>query len=190
MNCSPLRLAGLLAAGVMVVHDLRYRLAFGDDTSRMLAEQPHGYLALLALVVGLLLAAAVGQFIAQWAAGPSGSSPPRTSAMSLRVGGALIAIYTVQEGLEGALVGSALTAPYALLGEGAWLVPFLCALVAIAISFVVRVVDEVLERRGTAALRVLVPVDTSFGLPRFPLPQKGSVAARNLAGRGPPSRPG
>ena len=174
----------------MVVHDLRYRLAFGGDTGRMLAEQPHGYLALLAPLVGLLLAAALGQFIAQWATGPSGSRRLTTSAMSLRLGGALIAIYTAQEGLEGELVGSALTAPYGLLGDGSWLAPLLCALVAIAISLVVRAADEVLERRGTSALRVLLPVATSFGLPRSPLPRMGSVAARHLAGRGPPSRPG
>ena len=107
------RAAALLPAAALSVHQLRFLLAFGDGAGAELERQGHAYLGLLAPFVAILAAAGVGLFVARlleaWSEG--GDSGERGRAPSfprlwLTIAALLVAIYTGQELLEGALVAA------------------------------------------------------------------------------------
>lgn len=50
------RLAGLLLGAVLGIHELRYLLAFGDQTASALEHTGHDYLAMAVPFCGLVLA--------------------------------------------------------------------------------------------------------------------------------------
>ena len=50
-----LRLAGLLAAGSLAVHQIRYAAGYGSESSQALADQGHDYLGPAGAVVALLV---------------------------------------------------------------------------------------------------------------------------------------
>jgi len=52
-----------MAVGAFVVHQLRYRLAFGEHAHDALAQHGHGYLDSAPLVLGVLVAVALGVFL-------------------------------------------------------------------------------------------------------------------------------
>jgi hypothetical protein len=55
------RLAALLAAGALAVHELRYALAYGEHAGREASAQGHAYLTLLMPVVVLAALFAAAQ---------------------------------------------------------------------------------------------------------------------------------
>jgi hypothetical protein len=58
-----LRTAGLLSAGALAVHQLRYRLVYGGGADRALEHQGHGYLSAVVPVVGLALAGVLAHLL-------------------------------------------------------------------------------------------------------------------------------
>src|SRR5688500_3023461 len=91
----------LLPAAALVVHELRYRLAHGEEAGAVLAAEGHGYLTSLAPWAALLLALALGAFlvrVACSAAGETNASPCRSFAgLWALASGSLVAIYVSQE---------------------------------------------------------------------------------------------
>jgi hypothetical protein len=64
-----LRLAALLAAGALGVHELRYALAYGANAGRHAAEQGHAYLSVLIPLVMLGALVAAAQLLLRFAGG-------------------------------------------------------------------------------------------------------------------------
>jgi hypothetical protein len=102
---SLLRVA-LVPAAALVVHQLRFMLAFGSGASAELARQGHSYLHSLVPWIVLLIGVAVGGFL--WALGRAlcgQRSVPRytlsLAALWLVCAVSLVGIYVAQEFLEG-----------------------------------------------------------------------------------------
>src|SRR5579862_3802008 len=113
----------LLPAGAFLVHQLRYWLTYGSSASSQLADQGHAYLGALVPWVVLAAAAGLGGFVARVAAARRAAGElPRLP--FLRVWGTatctLLAIYTLQELLEGALAQGHPGGFAGVFGHGGW----------------------------------------------------------------------
>lgn len=113
------RLGSLLALGAFGLHQLRYLLSYGPESSRQLSDQGHDYLAgaapiLAGLALAALLATVLGARLGSRLAESSG--PRRSLSYAL----AILAIYAIQELLEGALAAGHPTGPDALLAAAGW----------------------------------------------------------------------
>jgi hypothetical protein len=103
-NRPAIRIAGriaLLPAAAMLVHQLRFMLAFGSGAGLELARQGHSYLHSLAPWIVVLLAVAAGGFLSALgrALGGQRSLPSRTlsfAALWAICFGCLVAIYVAQ----------------------------------------------------------------------------------------------
>lgn len=183
-----LRLAALLALGAFALHQLRYLIAYGGGSSQELARQGHDYMAaalplLAALALSALAATAVRARLGpKLTRGPIG---PRMLTCAL----ALIAIFSLQELLEGALAADHPAGPAALIGRGGWVALPLALALGALVALAVRALEGVelalaaararssraraprvrgRARRERRASRLLSPL--AFGLARRPPP--------------------
>jgi hypothetical protein len=121
-----LRGAALMPAAALLVHQLRYELAFGADAPRALAAQGHAYLSSLTpwlvLLAGLALGASLGALVQRWAGGRAAAAAPRAAGVRvwLLASAALASIYAGQELLEGAFAGGHAAGLAAVVGGGGW----------------------------------------------------------------------
>jgi hypothetical protein len=177
-----LRAGALLAAGSLAVHELRYQLGYGGEG----AVGGHGYLAWLAPLVALALAAACGVWLAR--IGRARAAEAGRGLTWLGATASLLLTYVAQETVE------ALAAPGhpGLLAHGGWaVVPIACA-VGSAVSLLLRGARAADRAAATAARpwspsRVGAPAPPAFLRPATaPLAPRPRVMARRLAGRGPP----
>ncbi len=163
-----LRISALLSGCSLALHELRWALAPAAQ------EPSHGYIPFAGALAGLLVALAAAQLIARVA---RRRGEPATlafrSAWPLAVV-ALLAVFSVQELAEGALItpGALLAAPLAV-GLG--------ALVALALAGACALVSAAARPAGRARPRP----------PALPRPRRRDswsqrVLALHLAGRGPP----
>jgi len=194
--------AALMPAAALVVHQLRYELAFGADAPRALARQGHAYLSSLTpwivLLAALALGASLGALAQRWGRGEGGvRRTPRHAGvrMWLLASGGLVAIFAVQELLEGCFAGGHAAGVAAVVGEGGWwalpcalLVGGLLTLALRAGARVERALAELAPLRlgmrpapRTALRRILRPA-----APALPAP---APLARAAAGRAPPRAP-
>src|ERR1700722_16183189 len=67
----------LFPAAAFAVHQLRYELAYGSRAGAALSAQGHGYLTSLAPWVAVLVALALGSFLARLPRAPGGPRPGR-----------------------------------------------------------------------------------------------------------------
>jgi hypothetical protein len=197
-----LRAAALMPAAVLTVHQLRYLLAFGGGTGQELEKEGHQYLSALAAPIAMSVAILVGLFVARlasaWREGgerTSGSAAgARPSAwrgflrLALTTGGALLAIYSCQELLEGMLSSGHPGGFAGIFGDGGWWsVPL-----SLACGFVIAAA----LRGARAAIRWAAArhrrLQASFGRPapaprprRLTLPRPVPLAGA-AAGRAPP----
>ncbi len=199
-----LRAAALMPAAVLTVHQLRYLLAFGGGTGQELEKEGHQYLSALAAPVAMSVAIVVGLFLARlasaWREGGDGTSASaggtgeRASEwraflrLALTTGGALLAIYSCQELLEGMLSSGHPGGFEGVFGDGGWWsVPL-----TLACGFVVAAA----LRGARAAIRWAATrhrrPQTSYGRPapasrprRLTLPRPVPLASA-AAGRAPP----
>ncbi len=96
------RLAALLAAGALAVHELRYALAYGEHAGREASAQGHAYLTFLMPVVVLAALFAAAQALLRFAGGsPNGDRRRRFTRLWLGCSLALAAAYCGQELIEG-----------------------------------------------------------------------------------------
>ncbi|HEY0343672.1 MAG TPA: hypothetical protein VGC59_03430 [Solirubrobacteraceae bacterium] len=189
---------GLFPVGAVVVHQLRYSLAFGDDASRELADQGHAYLHELTPWIVLALALAVGGLIARlaraWHSGESDDGAGHRLAMLWAAAAAgLFAIYVGQEFLEGLFATGHPQGLAGILGDGGlWALPAAIAvggLLALLIrggrALVARVARLRRERPRieTAPTPARVVRPSSLVLPRL------APLASACAGRAPPVLP-
>lgn len=194
-----LRGAALMPAAALVVHQLRYELAFGADAPRALATQGHAYLASLTpwlvLLAGLALGASLGALAQRWARGGDAraGAPVSRRAAGLRVWLlatlALLAVYAGQELIEGALAGGHASGLAAVVGGGGWwALPaalLVGGLLALALRAGALVSTALAERRPRLTLRAALRA--TFALPAAaPSLSRLAPLARAAAGRAPP----
>jgi hypothetical protein len=183
----PLRRAALLVGGAFAVHQLRFVLSYGDDAGKVLSEHGHEYLPFAAAAACVLLLLAVSQFGRSLVRAARGCEPERRAAelrgLWIENALALVAVYVVQEGLEGAFA-----AGHPVWAHGGWtVVPLAIAaggLVALLLVSADRALAAVARRRETVHERWSLEWDP-------PRPASASLVprdfvARHLAGRAPP----
>jgi len=186
--------ATLMPAAALVVHELRFVLAFGGHAGLELQRQGHSYLHSLAPWIALLLAASVGGFL--WALGHALSGQRSLPRYALSLAGlwlacsaALIAIFVAQEFLEGLFASGHPGGLAGIFGYGGWwsIPAALCIGLIVAVVFhgARWLLDEVARRRSRPAIvrsrrAVAAPLLRNALLPRL-LP-----LAEGWSGRGPP----
>lgn len=187
------RVAVLVALGAWVVHQLRYALAAGDHAAHS-HEHAHEYLTL----AGPLLVWCVAIASASWVLSlgrtdprrpPSNAPAPSRRGVWLRASAALIAIYSLQETLEGLLVPGHSNALLGVFGHGGWIALPLSLAVAGAITLALRTARaarEAVTRARRVALTVLIAQAPVALAPRIELARSSHVLATKLAGRAPP----
>jgi len=181
----------LVPAAALVVHQARYTLAYGSRANAELAAQGHSYVnsvipwAILALGLG---GTAFLRRLAHASRTGDPGRPARISAAALwlltTVG--LIAIYAVQETLEGMMVSGHPGGLAGVFGHGGWWAVPVAALVAIGVVALLGVGRAVIRLAAQRApvgapaelLQLLFPA-----APMLPAP---APLARAAAGRAPP----
>lgn len=181
----------LVPAAALVVHQARYTLAYGSRANAELAAQGHSYLnsvipwTILALGLG---ASAFLHRVARTARTGDHGRFSRVSvpALWLLTTAGLIAIYSIQETLEGMTISGHPGGFAGVFGQGGWWAVPVAALVAVAVVALLQVGRAVLrlavrlappQARETLA-RLLFPVGPVLLVP--------APLARAAAGRAPP----
>jgi hypothetical protein len=171
----------LFAGGALAVHELRHALAHGSPV-----EDGHGYLALVAPLLGLALALACLELVVRLARRrpPARRSTGGPLARWLLVSGALLAVYVCQEVVEGAITahGSA-----AVFGQGGWVAVGLALVVGAGICALLRGAEAALACRASRGFLRAAPGPLRIWQPREAPIFRFCVLARHLAGRAPPS---
>jgi uncharacterized membrane protein YidH (DUF202 family) len=190
-RASWLRTAALLPAGALAVHQLRYLLAYGDGAQHALQRSGHGYLSVVELLIGLVLALALGGLLRRIAQARLAERQLGFRALALACSVALLTIYAGQELLEGLLAPGHGCGLAGVFGAGGWLAVPLALVGGAGMALVLRTADEAVE---AAAQAVRLPA----GLPWLRSAPVGvliggksstlttSPLARHPAGRGPP----
>jgi hypothetical protein len=155
--------AGLLIIGALVLHQLRYLLAYGGQAGTELERQGHGYLDLLA---PLLVAAAAAMLIASVAApallrlAPALTRDVSSTERAAGYGAALLAVYFAQELAEGALASGHPAGLVGVLGASGWL--------ALPLAMAFGAVGAIARGWLYRAERHLATVARRLSLPRAP----------------------
>jgi hypothetical protein len=151
--------AALLPFAALVVHQLRFALAFGGNAGTELARQGHSYLHSLVPWLVLLLALAAGGFL--WALGRALGGQrtlPRytisLAALWLACSACLLAIYVSQETLEGLFATGHPAGLAGIFGYGGWWAIPAAACVGLVLATILHgarwVLDEIAQRRHPA----------------------------------------
>ena len=186
--------AALVPAAALLVHELRFVLAFGSGAGAELARHGHSYLHSLVPWIVLLIGIAVGGFL--WALGRAlrgQRSVPRytlsLAALWLLCAVSLVGIYVAQEFLEGLFATGHPAGLAGIFGSGGWWsipVAVCIGLVLAALLHGARwVLDEVAERRVRVALPSM-PRPARLPRPRDAWLPRLSPLADGWSGRGPP----
>ena len=171
----------MLAAGSLAVHELRFLAGYGGDAD----VGGHGYLAFVAPLVALALAAACGAWLARIGRGSTHARPALTW---LGASAALAGTYVVQETIE------SLTSPAhpGLVAHGGWIALPVSLAVGALIALMLRGTHAAGEA-VTMAARPWSPLSFTPAAPPaialgalVPATPRLSVLARRLAGRAPP----
>ncbi|HTG33007.1 MAG TPA: hypothetical protein VLB76_08755 [Thermoanaerobaculia bacterium] len=197
-----LRGAALMPAAALLVHQLRYELAYRGDASRALGEQGHAYLSSLTpwlvLLAALALGASLGALVQRWAAGGGLRAGSRADVGAPRFAGAriwllatlgLFAIYAGQELLEGAFAAGHASGVAAVVGSGGWWALPAAFAVGGALALLLRggvVVAEVLDDLAPLRLTLRAALRTLRLRPASPELATAAPLARAAAGRAPP----
>ena len=146
----------LMPVAALLVHQLRYVLAFGGQAGVELARQGHAYLHSLVPWIVLLVGVAVGAFL--WALGRTlgGQRSLSRYAFSLAglwivCSGCLVAIYVVQELLEGLFATGHPLGLVGIFGYGGWWAVPVAVCVGLVLATIFHgarwVLDEIAGRR-------------------------------------------
>jgi hypothetical protein len=145
----------LLPAGALVVHQLRYTLAYGSQAHTALSNQGHAYLTSVSPWVAMLLAGGLGCFVARLARARRGAEPRSRTRSLARLwsatGGGLVAIYALQESLEGLLAQGHPGGLAGVFGHGGWWAIPAAAAVSLLIVLLLRAADTLVELAGRRA---------------------------------------
>jgi len=139
-----IRAGALVSAGALGVHDLRYLLAYGGDSSHELSVQGHAYLALATPLIAGLVVLAAAAFAARlaraYASGDGGDGGPLASTrrMWACASALLVSVYACQEWVEGLLSEGhpgGIAAPFS---HGGWLALPLALAIGFLIALALR----------------------------------------------------
>lgn len=187
-----MRWVGLLAVGAVALHELRYVAAPGAHIHDASVSHMHSHLPLAIAIACMVFVAAVVDFVAALLAAngdrTSVAAPVRLSRAWPAATFALLAVFVVQESLEGALFGGHMAGMHGLFGHGGWSVAIFAPLLGAVIAFLVRgsqkAIELVARKRATRPRRK--PARTLPMRPLLIAAPRLSLLARNLAGRAPP----
>jgi hypothetical protein len=181
-------LAALRAAGVLVVHELRYALAYGDHAGSEASAQGHAYLTVLVPVVVLAALFASAQALLRFAGGSaSGDRMRRFTRLWLACTMALAAAYCGQELLEGLLAAGHPAGVAGVLEHGGWIGLACAPVVGGLIALAVRGAAAAIEPRASAGeWRPRPAAEPAAVSPPTVFQPSPDPVARFLAGRGPP----
>lgn len=183
----------LMPAAALLVHQLRFMLAFGGGAGRELQRQGHAYLHSITPWVVLLIAAAVGWFLRALSRAWSGEGSLRRYTLSLlglwlACTACLLAIYVSQELLEGALATGHPIGIAGVFGYGGWWAIPAAACVGLVVAALLHgarwVVCQVARRRRRPA--IAVPRILALLRPRDAFVPRLAPLAHGWSGRGPP----
>ena len=188
-----IRWVGLLAVGAIALHELRYLVSAGAHSHAGTTSHAHSYLPLAIALATLVFVVALLNFAAALIAASrhqhtAVSPAPRLSRAWPAATFALVAVFVIQESLEGALFGGHAAGLHGLFGHGGWSVAVFAPLLGALIAFLVRGSEKAIElvarRRATPSRRK--PARTIPMRPPLIAAPRLSLIARNLAGRAPP----
>jgi hypothetical protein len=182
------RLAALLAAGALAVHELRYALAYGDHAGREASAQGHAYLTVLLPVVVLAALFAAAHALLRFAGGPASDSRGRRfTRLWLGCTAALVAAYCGQELIEGWLAAGHPAGVAGVLEHGGWIALVCAPLVGGLVALAVRGAGTATEPRARVTTWGPRPATTPAAASSAPAFQPSpDPLARFLAARGPP----
>jgi hypothetical protein len=175
----------LLPAAAFVVHQARYMLAYGSSASTELSAQGHSYLDSLVPWFVLALGIGLALFLRRVVRGDFHTSRASAPAVWLLTWAGLLGIYVVQESLEATLASGHPGGIGGVFGHGGWWAIPVSAIVAAAVTVLLRVARAVLRfasrlrprpLRGPAA--VFQPASVVLAVP--------APLAYARASRGPP----
>jgi hypothetical protein len=188
------RSVALLGAGAVIVHELRYVLTYGDGAGAALAQQGHSYMPVLEALVVVMLCLALLRFAASLTRAFRGILPtgraPSFARSWLGSSIALIAIYTLQEGFEGAFAPGHPGGAIGVFGNGGWTALLLSVVVGAliaAVSLLSRRAIEFVAARSAAPRRRRPAAHAAWPLVAVLGARRLDVLAWNLAGRAPPA---
>jgi len=171
--------------GALAVHELRYRIAFGDDASSTLASSGHGYLGLVTPVVALVAMSGLASLVQHMASG-DGSLGERRGRIWLALSAGLLAIFCVQELFESLLATGHPDGLEGMFGDGGWLaLPLSMTVGGIAVAFVRLVAAQAFRGVATSFI-VLWPLEAKAASQLGETPRPRPPLLRHLAGRAPP----
>lgn len=186
-----LRLFALLVIGTLVLHELRYLLAFGDHAHEA-ASHGHAYLSLAGPLVVIAATAALTALVLR-SVTASCSSPRQLRLTRLwpLLSFGLLVLFSGQELLEGALTAGHPDGLDGVFGHGGWVAVPIAAVLGGVLALSVRVVERLAASRLTAS-------DVSWSVQAGPVPRPVSMVpvlvlgappplACHLAGRAPPA---
>jgi hypothetical protein len=183
----------LMPAAALLVHQLRFMLAFGSGAGLVLARQGHSYLHSLVPWAVLALALATGGFLSALGRALGGRrSLPRYAlsfaALWLLCSACLVGIYVAQELLEGAVIAGHPALLAGVFGHGGWwaIPAALCVgLVLAAVFQGTRWMLEVAVRYGTRR-RLRTTHSAGQRRPSDVLIPRLAPLVAGWSGRGPP----
>src|SRR5690349_19473607 len=176
----------LLPAAAFAVHQLRYELGYGSRSGAALAAQGHGYQNSLAPWVVLLLAVAAGAYLARVARAATGRVEVRRRSLAALFGFAwalLLAVYCLQEWLEGVFAVGHPAGLAGIFGHGGWWAVPLAAAAAAALALLLAAGAAVVEVVVGLAARPSVHALAAFPRPLLVVPVRLSPLAGRVAGR-------
>src|SRR4051794_36486902 len=136
-----LRWVALVAAGSLVVHELRFALEYGSSTGHVLAYQGHSYLPFAEALVAVLWICTCARFAVSLMRGgtdEAGRAIPSLRSLWASASATLIAVYTLQEAIEGAVSATHPSGLIGIYGHGGWSAVVISAVVGAAVALLVR----------------------------------------------------
>jgi hypothetical protein len=190
-----LRAVSLLAAGSVFVHELRYLAAYGGSAGEALAEQGHSYTPVLEAMVSLLVVLALGRFAFNLSRARAAvvleQRPSSFARLWAAASAALVALYMLQEGFEGAFAPGHPSGLIGVFGHGGWTALIFSVVIGALIAALTRLAHEAIEfvaGRAVARRRWGAQPRPSWAVFATPTRQRLDALAWNLAGRAPPVR--
>ena len=184
-----LRAAALLGVGTLAVHELCYLVGYGDGAGRALAAHGHSYLGVATSLATLLLLVALAMFVARLARGGAHRTPgARLRRIAPAAAGALFAIYSVQEFVEGLVASGHPGGLAGVYGHGGWSAVLFAVAIGLVVAALLCGADAALARvaaRCRSATPSRLRAAPLRAGRRAPVVRRLGIS-QNLAGRAPP----
>jgi hypothetical protein len=173
-------MASLVGAGAFCVHQVRFAVSPAQGA----ALDAHGYLAPLGVILLGVLLFVLAAVLARMARGAV-EEAPRFRRMWGGASASLIAVYCLQESIEGLVTHSS---PFSIVEDGGWVVLPLAIAVGLAIALVMRgaAAASAVVAAARRTHRIAVAAAPFVALLTPWSPRRTRAAATHRAARGPP----